>query len=140
MSTDQSRGEQDPIQDTMPIDAANVTGPPADEQPTIELAASTAARSDPRPQPTTEFVLPSAAPATSATPAEPAEPQPAARPTPRVATVVWGLVLALIGAGVITAAAGYELDVELAAIALLALAGVGLVVGSIATSARRRSR
>jgi hypothetical protein len=54
--------------------------------------------------------------------------------------VVWGLILAVIGAGVFAVAAGAQLDLELAAIGLLALGGIGLLAGSIATSARRRPR
>ncbi len=61
-----------------------------------------------------------------------------ARPSLRVGTVVWGLVVALIGAGVIAVAAGARFDVELALIGLLALAGLGLVGGSVAAGMRRR--
>lgn len=119
MSTDQSRPEQldaepNPIQDTVQFEA---TGPESPAQPAIPAA-------EPRPD----------------EPEAPVAPVAPRRAGPRVGTVVWGLVLAVIGAGVIAAAAGYEFDLELASIALLALAGIGLVIGSIATSARRRSR
>ncbi|WP_165372714.1 hypothetical protein [Pengzhenrongella frigida] len=166
MSTDQPRpGQQsepvrDDVQDTVPLDARNVIGPPADTQPTIELTtAASETKQFPTTEqyptteqhPTTEFVPPPTAPpatpaaagpepTTAAEPAAPAGSTAPRRPAPRVATVVWGLVIAVIGAGVLAAAAGYEFDVELASIALLALAGIGLVVGSIATSARRHSR
>ena len=63
-----------------------------------------------------------------------------ARPTLRVGTVVWGLILALIGAGIIAVAAGARFDLQLAFIGLLALGGIGLLAGSIATSARHRNR
>jgi len=63
-----------------------------------------------------------------------------ARPTLRVGTVVWGLVLAVIGAGIIAVAAGAQFDLQLAFIGLLALGGIGLLAGSIATSARHRNR
>ncbi|NMR18965.1 hypothetical protein [Cellulomonas fimi] len=64
----------------------------------------------------------------------------ARKPALRVGTVVWGLVLAVIGAGIVAIAAGVSFDLELASIGLLALAGIGLVVGSVATGARRRNR
>ncbi|WP_298456153.1 hypothetical protein [uncultured Cellulomonas sp.] len=60
------------------------------------------------------------------------------RPSLRVGTVVWGLVIAIIGAGIVAIAAGAQFDLELAFIALLALAGVGLVAGSVAAGVRRR--
>lgn len=68
-----------------------------------------------------------------------AETAPAAptRPHLRVGTVVWGLIVAVIGVGVVALASGAEIDVELALIVLLGLAGVGLLGGSIAMAARR---
>jgi hypothetical protein len=137
MSTDQGRpAEPEPLNDTVPLDL----GAPADAQPTIEPnPASTT------PAYTTDFVLPPApAAATTATTPDLTEanqavaPAVPGRPAPRVGTVVWGLILAVIGVGVIAAAAGARFDVELVSITLLALAGVGLLVGSIATSMRRR--
>lgn len=67
-------------------------------------------------------------------------PDPAARPPRqlRVGTVVWGLVLAAIGAGVLAWAIGVTFDVELAFIVLVAAAGVLLLVGSLAATLRRR--
>lgn len=56
----------------------------------------------------------------------------------RVGTVVWGLVIAAIGVGLIATVAGARFDVELAVIALVAAAGVALLVGSVAKSLRRR--
>ncbi|WP_136519238.1 hypothetical protein [Cellulomonas telluris] len=56
----------------------------------------------------------------------------------RVGTVVWGVVIALLGVGVLLVAAGYTIDLELAAIGLLVLAGLGLIVGPLVASARRR--
>ena len=58
---------------------------------------------------------------------------------PRVGTIVWGLVLAAIGAGFLATAIGVHFDAELAFIVLVATAGVLLLVGSVATSRRRRS-
>ena len=147
MSTDQGRPEQpepdqsDNVQDTIPLDLGQA---PLDSQPTLELTALGTPQAYRTADPTTEFVLPAPAPSTPAQSApaqpEPVQPAPAkpARPGPRVGTVVWGLILAVIGVGVIAAAAGARFDVELVSIALLALAGVGLVVGSVATSVRRR--
>ncbi|GAA2719631.1 hypothetical protein CAE01nite_06840 [Cellulomonas aerilata] len=80
--------------------------------------------------------------ATTATTATPTTPTTAAdRPVDRslrVGTVVWGLIIAIIGVGFIAVAAGARFDVELVLIGLLALAGVALVAGSMAVSLRRR--
>ncbi|MFC8192214.1 hypothetical protein ACFUMH_11205 [Cellulomonas sp. NPDC057328] len=57
----------------------------------------------------------------------------------RVGTIVWGVVIALLGAGVLVIAAGYTIDLELAAIGLLVLAGLGLIVGPLVANARRRT-
>ena len=87
------------------------------------------------------LVLETAADRPGATPTEPVRtstPQTTGRRSPRVGTVVWGLVVAVIGAGVISVAAGARVDVELALIALLALAGAALVAGSIASGMRHR--
>lgn len=59
------------------------------------------------------------------------------RPAVRVGTVVWGLIVALVGAGVLVVAAGYTIDVELAAIVLLIAAGVGLILGPLVQGLRR---
>lgn len=55
----------------------------------------------------------------------------------RVGTIVWGLVLAAVGVGFLALAAGLTFDVELAFIAIVALAGVGLVAGAVVTAVRR---
>ncbi|MCC2309706.1 hypothetical protein [Cellulomonas chengniuliangii] len=55
----------------------------------------------------------------------------------RVGTVVWGLMLAAVGFGIVASAYGAELDLQLALISLLGLGGVALLVGSIATARRR---
>lgn len=116
MSTDQSRPEPSgPIDTTQPMDATRPIELRLDDSPTTEFAVTDS-------------------PATDSPATEPP------RSTLRVGTVVWGLVLALIGAGVIAVAAGARFDLELASIGLLALAGVALLAGSIATSARRRHR
>jgi hypothetical protein len=59
---------------------------------------------------------------------------------PRVGTVVWGLVIAAIGVGILALAAGLVFDVELALIALVAAAGAALLVGSLITGVRRSGR
>lgn len=77
---------------------------------------------------------------TAPTPSTPAPPDAPGRPQRgmRVGTIVWGLVLAAIGAGVLAWAIGLTFDVELAFIVLVAAAGVLLLFGSIATTVRRR--
>lgn len=71
-------------------------------------------------------------------PEEPTTAHPGRRGV-RVATVVWGLVVAALGVGLLAWALGVTFDVELAFIALLAAAGVLLLVGSVATTRRRRN-
>lgn len=80
---------------------------------------------------------PAASPGTPAATATAPAPAPAPRGM-RVGTIVWGLVLAAIGAGVLAWAIGVSFDVELAFIVLIAAAGVLLLVGSLATMVRRR--
>lgn len=82
-----------------------------------------------------------AGPTPAASPGTPAATATAPAPAPRgmrVGTIVWGLVLAAIGAGVLAWAIGVSFDVELAFIVLIAAAGVLLLVGSLATMVRRR--
>lgn len=62
------------------------------------------------------------------------------RREPRVATIVWGLILVAVAAGVLAVAQGYRIDAELALIVGLGVAGLLLLVGSLATAARRRRR
>ena len=136
MSTDQSRPEPSgPGEPTQPMDATQpIDIEPTDIEPTSEFAISDSpAIESPAP--------PVAARMATSEPAPVAAPTPTLEPTRsglRVGTVVWGLVLAVIGAGVIAVAAGARFDLELASIGLLALAGVALLAGSITTSARRR--
>ncbi len=71
------------------------------------------------------------APGSAATAAEP--------PTRlRVGTVVWGLVLALVGIGVAAIGAGAALDLQAALIGLLVVAGSALLVGAVVTARRSR--
>lgn len=55
---------------------------------------------------------------------------------PRITTIVWGLVIAAVGAGLLAVALGVAFDLELAVIILIAGAGVALVLGSIVRSRR----
>lgn len=85
---------------------------------------------------------PRAGDAAPTVPAAPA-PLPAATPTSRgirVGTLVWGMVLAAVGVGVLALSAGYTLDVELAMIVLLGAAGAVMLVGSILKGRRRPGR
>ncbi len=138
--------------------------------PTAELAADAATTELPKDLPTTELptaqppVTPLAVPADvppaqpSRTPpaapgadayaassghirvTTPAAPQPVPRTTPRVGTVVWGLMVAAVGVGLLSIAWGAHLDTELAFIVLLGAAGVALLVGSLAGMRRSRNR
>lgn len=65
---------------------------------------------------------------------------PAPRPRPRIATVVWGLVVAALGVGVLIYAAGYTIDAQLALIVLLTVAGLMLLVGSLVGTRRGGNR
>ncbi|WP_273653953.1 hypothetical protein [Cellulomonas fimi] len=49
---------------------------------------------------------------------------------------MWGLVLAAIGVGILAWASGLTIDVGLALIVLLAVAGAALLVGSLVSAAR----
>ena len=81
-------------------------------------------------------------------PADRVEPTPVAEAAPadpprrrlRVGTVVWGLVIAAIGVGLLAWAAGFAIDLQLAMIVLLAVAGTALLVGSIVSGARAARR
>ncbi|HWS57996.1 MAG TPA: hypothetical protein VN257_05610 [Actinotalea sp.] len=85
-----------------------------------------------------------AAGAAGTIPIPPTADEPRAAPDPRprlrVGTVVWGLVVAAVGVGLIALASGVTFDVELAVIVLVAATGLTLLVGSLATSLRRRER
>ena len=82
------------------------------------------------------------APDPVAAPAPVVEPAPADPPRRRlrVGTVVWGLVIAAIGVGLLAWAAGFAIDLQLAMIVLLAVAGTALLVGSIVSGARAARR
>lgn len=75
-------------------------------------------------------------------PAATTEATPATASTPdrglRVGTVVWGLVVAAVGVGLLALGLGAVFDVELAVIGLVAVAGLALLAGSVAGAVRRR--
>lgn len=103
---------------------------PEEDTMTMPLAgAATPVEPDP---------APSAAPTAAEPAAAAAAPLPQRKQGVRVGTVVWGLVIAAIGAFIMAYALGVTFDAELAFIILLAAAGVLLLVGSLVTSRRRR--
>ena len=55
----------------------------------------------------------------------------------RFTTITWGLILLSIGVAIMTLAAGYIFDTQLALIVVLAVAGVTLLGGSIVRSVRK---
>lgn len=55
----------------------------------------------------------------------------------RTGTMVWGLVLLLIGVSVAAVGAGATLDMQAVLIGLLLVSGTGLLVGSIIAARRR---
>lgn len=68
-------------------------------------------------------------------------PAPAPRGTgPRAGTVIWGLIVVAVGAAILASTAGLHVDFQLAFIGLLAVAGVALLVSSLANAVRRRDR
>lgn len=68
----------------------------------------------------------------------PAGPVAPRRRGPRVGTIVWGLVIAAIGAFILAYALDVAFDEELAFIIVIAAAGVLLLLGSVVTTRRRR--
>lgn len=88
-------------------------------------------------------VAPTSPPSAVTPPVSPAPAAPsidAARPRVRIATVVWGLVVAALGTGVLIYAAGYTIDAQLALIVLLTVAGLTLLVGSLVGNRRGARR
>ena len=55
----------------------------------------------------------------------------------RFTTITWGLILLSIGVAIMTLAAGYVFDTQLALIIVLAVAGITLLGGSIVRSIRK---
>ncbi|NUU18172.1 hypothetical protein HP550_13025 [Cellulomonas humilata] len=162
MSTDKTPRDDDetlalPVTDPEPTadaDADDTTVIPVDEVAADETASQPAPFGSPEPTTATSPIgalySPSDrteridGPATSPDPfvaaAAPSEPAPVDTPRRRlrVGTVVWGLVIAAIGVGLLAWAAGVAIDLQLAMIVLLAVAGTALLVGSIVSGARAR--
>ncbi|WP_426592962.1 hypothetical protein ACPPVS_14515 [Cellulomonas sp. McL0617] len=164
---DEPGPEVDEAEDTEPVGEIDETNPvhqadqpvaTTDVDPTAILAVPESAAAEPRD--THPFDLFTAAPLLAPSPPEPTlygsptpvAPAPAvlvdtpvAAPAParrrlRVGTVVWGLILAAFGIGVLAWASGARIDVQLALIVLLAVAGTALLVGSILSGARHARR
>ena len=169
MPTDKTPRDDDETL-ALPLTGAAADDSPAVPQETVVLpetpsqAAETTSLpvDETRPLPVTETESPAPAPAYTSpigafyTPPERAdrpEPVDAVGPAPvepdpvdphrrrlRVGTVVWGLVIAAIGVGLLAWAAGLAIDLQLAMIVLLAVAGTALLVGSILSGARNARR
>lgn len=58
----------------------------------------------------------------------------------RLSTVVWGAILLAIGGTLLAIAAGATVDLQLALIVGLGLAGLALLVGSLVAAVRRSNR
>ena len=121
---------------------------PMDSTESIDLEAGD---TDTRPMNHSEdtMTIPTTAGAPPTVPATPAEttaitthdPRPAPvapRRGVRVGTIVWGLVIAAIGVGILAYALDVTFDAQLASIIVIFAAGALLLIGSIATSRRRR--
>ncbi|WP_456824819.1 hypothetical protein [Cellulomonas sp. P5_E12] len=102
-------------------------------EPTTPLPTSAYAQPVSAPYPVSDRIEP------VATPVDPTPVDPPRRRL-RVGTVVWGLVIAAIGVGLLAWAAGVAIDLQLAMIVLLAVAGTVLLVGSILSGARSARR
>lgn len=55
----------------------------------------------------------------------------------RFTTITWGLIMLGVGVGIITLAAGYTFDLQLALIGVLAVSGVTLLGGSLVRAIRK---
>jgi len=133
--------------DDRPTDPTDPTDP-LDSTESIDLEAGD---TDTRPMNHSEdtMTIPTTAGAPPTVPATPAEttaitthdPRPAPvapRRGVRVGTIVWGLVIAAIGVGILAYALDVTFDAQLASIIVIFAAGALLLIGSIATSRRRR--
>lgn len=89
---------------------------------------------------TAQGAAPEAAPATGTgtgtSVASPVHDSPRRRGA-RMGTVVWGILLAAIGAGIVARGLGVDFDVELALIIVLSVMGGALLVGSVVAGIRR---
>lgn len=141
MSTQNPGSEGDETPRTEETDVLGLFDAPAEPaSTTMPLPPTTPPSATTPPSPTVPVppVTPPAAtsaPSTASTPSAAPERQHAPL---RVGTVVWGLILAAVGFGVVASASGAEIDLELALISLMGVGGVALLVGSILTARRRR--
>ena len=67
----------------------------------------------------------------------PREPRPVSTAV-RTSTIVWGAILVVAAIVVLATAAGMTLDLELVGIFVLGGAGLAILVGTVATQARRQ--
>ncbi|MFI2755176.1 hypothetical protein ACGIF2_17240 [Cellulomonas sp. P22] len=109
---------------------------PSSSAPSWSAPSSSAADTAVLPDARGSATAPPAGAAWTPDPSTPPFAEPPQRPALRVGTVVWGLIIAVVGIGVLAAASGAMFDRQLALIALLGLAGVALLVGSIVTARR----
>lgn len=148
-TADETRPLPDTADETRPLPAAGETRPLPAAGETRPLATPSAGET--RPLPTTSddtrppLIDDLAAVSSRDEPAQVeastvAKDERAPRARLRVGTVVWGLVLAAIGVGILAWASGLTIDVQLALIVLLAVAGAALLVGSLVSAARSSRR
>ena len=140
----------EPLGGTTPLPAVSrdaaesPTGESLTNEPLTSASATSASSTDEAPAPEPVVTEPVAAPAgPAATTPLGAAAQPVTRPARarlRIGTVVWGLVIAALGVGVLAYATGHTIDAQLALIVLLTVAGVTLLVGSLVGSARGSRR
>ena len=127
---------------TSPIDVPQedtMTNPTTSDEHTVPLetgAATAPSTSSTSSTSSTTTASPTSTSATTPT----GSPAPVAprRRGPRVGTIVWGLVIAAIGAFIMAYALDVAFDEELAFIIVIAAAGVLLLLGSVVTTRRRR--
>jgi|GEM_PF-5034662 len=110
------------------------TGNPAGTDPVVDTSAVDRDPSVPEPD-TASGAAPDAESGGGA-----AAVAPLVRTGPRASTIVWGLVVLVVGLGLLARTAGLGIDGQLTAIVLLAAAGALLVVASVVGAVRRRGR
>lgn len=60
-------------------------------------------------------------------------PSPSPETTPRIGGVVWGLLIVVLGALALATGLGWRIDLQLTAIVVLAVAGLGLLVRALSS-------
>lgn len=142
--------EDSPADDVTPTEtiAAQQAAQPEDvptaagAEPVTRPEVTPAAGGEAPTRPTSDYRPPAPAPGPTPAPVPAPAPAPATPPGPelRVGTVVWGLVVAVVGIGIVSFAWGARIDGGLALIVLLAGAGVALLAGSLVVAVRRPHR